>query len=251
MRGIPAILSLTVCLFLTADAHAEQLTISYFERPPYYYTGPDGQSHGCLVERTRAVLAQAGLDAPFFSLAPAQILFLIKHSPQAHCSIGWFKTPEREFFAAFSAPIYQNDPMVLLSSKKQRTSLSNYKTAKELFRDRSLIFGRLITFSYGDYIDDLLEESTPTGYIKAQSQQELLEALLTDRVSYMLVAPEEVDTMIREAGFERIDFFTHSLTDIPEGNLRYLMCTKQINNALMERINLAIDQLSSATINCD
>ena len=250
-RTAATIASVGIFCLLCSALSAEPLTISYFERPPYYYTGSDGQAQGCLVERTREILDQAGLDARFIHLTPTQILYVTRYSRRAHCSIGWFKKPEREAFASFSLPIYRNRPMVVLSSKAHASTLAGYSEARNLFRDSKEVFGRLIAFSYGDYIDGLMQASGQTSYIKAQSQRQLLQAVLEGRATYMLVAPEEVAEMIRDAGFARTDFATHELADIPEGNLRYLMCNQQINRDVLRRINRAIEQRPAAPHLCD
>jgi hypothetical protein len=96
---------------------ADQLNVSYFERPPYYLTTPAGDASGFLVEKTKKILQAANVNARFISLKPNKIIFIIKHANLPHCSIGWFKKPEREAFAKFTKPIYQDRPLVLLKTK--------------------------------------------------------------------------------------------------------------------------------------
>ncbi|MCW9049689.1 MAG: hypothetical protein OQK50_05080, partial [Deltaproteobacteria bacterium] len=55
--------------------------------------------------------------------------------------------------------------------------------------------------------------------------------------------PEEVDVMMQSAGLAADDFATMTLSEIPAGNLRYLMCGKQVSAETMQRLNIAIERL--------
>ena len=57
---------LSLFLFLPLIAVATPLTISYFERPPYYFTNETGTPDGFLVEKTQKILRAAGLPPEAF-----------------------------------------------------------------------------------------------------------------------------------------------------------------------------------------
>ena len=238
------ILSFSVTSFLfPAAVNAEPLTVSYFERPPYYFTTEDGNAAGLLVERTRRILREAGIKARFLSLTPNQILYVIKHANAPHCSVGWFKKPERELYAQFSRPIYRNRPLVLLIHQEQRHSFEKFDNLRTLFKAEDLVMARMSSFSYGSYVDTLLEKLNPTSFFEAESQEGLLKSIAERNSDYMLVAPEEVDDLIDRSGFSAGRFTTKTLREIPAGNLRYLMCTQVVDDDIMSRINQAIAEI--------
>lgn len=232
-----------VILPLPVLAFAKPMTVSYLERPPYYYTTATGQAAGLLVERTRAILSSAGIEADFLSLSPNQIIYVIQYLKVPHCSIGWFKKPERELYAKFTRAIYRNRPLVLLTKQGQKKLFSQNTSLKQIFSRKQLVMARMSSFSYGSYVDQLLEKYNPSSYFGTSTQTDLLAALFSGQANYMLVAPEEVAEMAKTAGLTVNDFELIELNEIPAGNLRYLMCDQAVSDETIERINKAIEKL--------
>jgi len=241
------LITFTLVLFLTVAAagDAASLTVSYFERPPYYFTDTTGTPAGFLYERTRNILEEAGVDADFISSTPYRILYVIQHATVPHCSTGWFKNPERELFAKFSEPIYRDQALVLLTSKAQRKQIGAKKslTLREVFSRRQLAMARMSEFSYGDAVDKLLGELVPKSIFLSGQQSSLLQAVVDQRAAYMLVAPEEIDMLITSTGMRPKDFVSIQLTDLPAGNLRYLMCNQAVADETLLLLNEAIRKL--------
>ena len=230
--------------FIPLQAIAEPLTVSYFERPPYYFTSKAGFAEGFLVERTKKILQTANIESQFISLAPNKINYILRYAATPHCSIGWFKKPERELFAKFSEPIYQNKPLVLLTTREKQEQISHNKTLAQIFSNKQLVFARMGSFSYGTYVDQLLVKLTPRSQFYSKRQTELLQSLHTNQASYMLVAPEEIQQMIIAANLPEDEFVTMTLDEIPNGNFRYLMCGQTVSDHLIEQLNSAIKKLS-------
>lgn len=235
---------LTLALSLPTAVNAKQITISYFERPPYYLTNSEGKADGFLVQKTRQILKTADIDASFLSLSPNKIIYVIKHANVPHCSIGWFKKAERELFAKFTKPIYQNQPLILLTKNSNRSKFQPYHSLGEIFKDQNLVMARMSSFSYGAYVDRLMEQHPPTSLSLSKSQTDLLHAIDTGKATYMLVAPEEAEQIISAAHLSSKTFIQISLADIPRGNNRYLMCNKAVSNEVIDKLNFAIDKLA-------
>ncbi|MCK5117885.1 MAG: transporter substrate-binding domain-containing protein [Candidatus Aegiribacteria sp.] len=236
------LISLILLLFLPSKSSSTPLTVSYFERPPYYFTKQD-RAAGFLIELSRKIFQDAGIEVVFISLPPARIIKAIKNADNPHCSIGWFKKPEREKFAKFSLPIYQNQPVVLLTSKKFKELFLPYKTLQQVFSDKTLIMGKMSSFSYGSYVDDLLTRIAPSSQTITKCQSILIKLIDKGRISYMLAAPEEIPTLITSADLKHADFHTHNLTDIPHGNIRYLIFSQAVQDEVIGRINLSIRKI--------
>ena len=244
MKQIIAYLLALWCFFHgSALFAADPLTISYFERPPYYFTTETGAARGILVDRTRNILSEAGIEARFVSLSLNQILYVVRHTRSPHCSVGWLKKPERELFARFSEPIYQNRPLVLLTTRTRQQQLRKYRSLSELFADPAMIMVRNSSYSYGAYVDKLIERFSPSTYYSLKPQSELVQTLHADHATYMLISPEEVSQLIATAGLPESNFITIPLEEIPAGNFRYLMCNRDIDDELLEKLNQAIRKL--------
>ncbi len=220
------------------------LIVSYIERPPYYGT-IGGQPAGFLVERMRQALNAGGVDFQFSGMSVKRAISLLKEPAATphYCSLGWYKTKERQGFAQFSAVLYRNRPLVALSTVTNAPQLAGYKTLAAAFANKELIFGRADGFSYGDIIDGLIARLKPRTDTTNPKHEQLVRMLAKGRFSYVLVAPEEVDTMIEAAGLEGGGFFSREFADIPSGEARYLMCSKLVPSATMAKIDAAIKKL--------
>ncbi|WP_321367742.1 transporter substrate-binding domain-containing protein [uncultured Desulfuromusa sp.] len=230
-------------VMLPVNTTAESLTFSYIERPPYYFTSPSGAADGFLVTRTKKILQAAGIEAQFLSLTPNKINYILRYANVPHCSIGWFKKPERELFAKFTKPIYQNQPLVILTTKERKKHFKDAKTLAEIFTNRALTIARMGSFSYGTYVDQLLEKLSPKSRFYSKKQSSLLQALHANQASYMLIAPEEIEQIILTAKLPAEEFVKIPLEEIPHGNLRYLMCGHAVSDNLMAQLNSAIAKL--------
>lgn len=222
----------------------EVITVSYLDRPPYYYT-KGGKPRGFLIELSKYIFLDAGIKVVFKEMPPKRIMHELKNRYSLHCSVGWFKKKEREAFAKFSLPIYQNKPIEILTTKKNKPLFKNYTELKQVFLDKGLSMGTISTFSYGVYIDKLMKEFSPNFFGLTVEQSTLPKLISKGRISYMLIAPEECDILIRNAGFRRDKFLSIKMADIPEGNKRYLIFNKNIRDDIIKRVNLSIRKLVS------
>jgi len=229
-------------LFILIDsAFSYTIQISYIERPPYYFT-ENGQATGFLFDLQKKIFNDANIKVNFISLPAKRALKRVKRPHELHCSIGWFKTPKREKFANFTLPIYQNKPLAIVVKKKNSSKIENYSTLKEIFLDKKLTSTKIDGFSYGTFVDQLIKELSPAFYTITGEQQQLIRMLAKERMTYLLVAPEEIATLIKSNKLDPLEFTVFKLTDIPAGNKRYLMCNKSVNQETIDKINISIQK---------
>lgn len=243
-----ATLMLAAALLFPAQARAGEnnataLHVVYLERPPYYWT-VNGQPGGFLLNLTRRILDAAGVQADYSPHPASRILEEIRGDRVPICSIGWFRTSERESFARFSLPIYRDRPLVLLTTTDKAALFKRHRTLREVFADTSLVMAQVASFSYGEAIDRMQKEILVRNLTVSTTQQVLPRLILHGRASYMLVAPEEVPTLLSSAGVDPDRFVSLSMDDIPAGNLRYLMFSKSLPESTLQRINAAIEGLT-------
>lgn len=219
------------------------LQVVYLERPPYYFTDK-GQPRGFLLTLTRKILDRAGVAATFAQQPPNRILEELRGNQQPLCSIGWFRTAEREGYVNFSLPIYRDLPMVLLTTVDKRDAVGRHRRLQDVFGDTSLVMAQVASFSYGQTIDRMLTEIIVRNLTVSSTQKVLPRLILEGRASYMLVAPEEVDMLLRSSGVPADRFVTLELEGVPSGNLRYLIFSKVVPADTLERVNAAISALT-------
>ncbi|MEA3347466.1 MAG: hypothetical protein U9Q39_00250, partial [Pseudomonadota bacterium] len=54
---------------------------------------------------------------------------------------------------------------------------------------------------------------------------------------------EEIPSLINSANLTQSDFYTHTLRDIPCGNIRYLIFSQAVPDEVIDRINLSIKKI--------
>ncbi len=220
----------------------EPLRVTYLERPPYYHT-QNGRPAGFLNDITAEVLARAGIEASFKALPAKRILDEIMVAGMAACSVGWFKTPEREAAARFSLPLWRDPPYVALMRAETAARFGEHSSLSALFGDAGLRLGVLDGFSYGDPIDARITAEARDVYRMTGSQRQLARMLAEGRVDYMLIAPLEIVALLESSGLATDEFGTVALDDVPPGPTRHLICGRGVSVGVMKRIDRAIREL--------
>jgi polar amino acid transport system substrate-binding protein len=218
---------------------AQPLDVLYFEYPPYYHALPDGRATGLIVELCSRVFDKAGVEVEFHFVPSKRIL----HDMQIGrplASLGWFKTPEREEFARFSRPIYVNRPVGVFFLREKEDLFRPYETLEALMASGKFTIGRVAGLSDGPEIDALLAKYPDRIVDVTADSIRLVKMLETGRFDFFLLPPEEIDVLLQEAQASPEDFALKTMTDIPQGNCRYIMYSKAVDEALIRKIDDAI-----------
>ncbi|MBF7731538.1 transporter substrate-binding domain-containing protein [Pseudomonas sp. N040] len=215
------------------------VTLHYSERQPYQYTDGDGRAAGVLITPTARVFARAGVPVTWKSEPFNRSLMVIQANTGNDCSIGWFKTPEREGFARFSLPIYRDQPQVGLV--RADFPVQQGVSARELLGNPEIRLLLKQSFAYGEYLDSLIAR-LPAARVQRVSVEvpNLLLMLQARRADLLILAAEEVDFYAAQAGQPLQGFRVVRLADLPRGELRYLMCSQQVPEAIIRRLDAAI-----------
>ncbi len=218
---------------------AEPLRVLYLHRPPYYERLPDGRAGGALVEVARMVLERAGVPHEFVEMPPRRILRMVRDGEPV-CSVGWFRTPEREAFARFSEPIYQNLPMGALIRREKAPLWPESPTMRQAL-ESGLVLGLVKGFRYGPWEERFREVRRSLAVERIETTQEsLFRMLCRGRVDWMLICPEEAGYQLRVRPRLRSCSVFRRFEDAPEGNRRYLMFSRAVPQEVVEAVNRAI-----------
>jgi len=240
MNLILRISLLLAVLFAPLAASAEdRLELLYEDRPPYYITDKSGQISGLAIDPVAAALTKAGISPDWRVTSAKRQIAAIQANREPVCSPGWFKKPEREAFAKFSDPIYQDKPQIVVTRADNAPRI-NHGTLEKLLQDPNLTLGVKLGYSYGDFIDGLIERLEPVTMRSSQDTSGLVRMLVGRRFDYMLAAPEEFSSMAARLGIAGDDIVSIALSDIPAGNQRYLMCSKKVSDEWMARLNTGL-----------
>lgn len=230
------------CLLSPAVLYAQPdapVTLHYSERPPYQYTAADGRPAGLLIRLTARVFDKAAIAVQWRSQPYNRSLMIIQANSGNDCSIGWFRTAEREAFAQFTLPIYRDRPQVALVRADYPVVAG--LSAADLLTDPAARLLLKQSFVYGAYLDALIAQR-PAASIQRVSVEvpTMLMMLRARRADVLILSIEEVEFYALQPEFAMQDFQVLSFADVPQGELRYLMCSQQISPAVMQRVNRAI-----------
>lgn len=236
-----ASLSLLALLASPVGAAEDALNLYYFERAPLYQS-QDGQAAGLLIELARGVLAEAGLTPRFQVLPPMRILAELKQGDEPACSPGWFYTAERAAWMRYTAPIYREPPYRVLMrrelSKRQAWSLAALLDAP------TLVLGVNAGFSYGETLDRRIAARAGPVDRSINVERSLrlehnLRKLQDQRIDFLLMSDEEWLHIYADRPEAR-GLVALRPADMPPGEFRYLVCTRRVPPAWVQRLDAAI-----------
>ena len=218
----------------------DSLQVYYEERTPYAVTSETGQVSGLTASPTAKAFHESDIDFVWKKMPFKRQLQTIKYNKKKACGIGWFKNPEREEFAIFSEPIYQDMTSITLS-KHGNALVAKHENAESLLKDKSLKLLIKDGFSYGRYIDLLIEKHNPDRVVAVGSSNlQMLQMILSGRADYLFVSEEEAEDIITSAGYSLQDFQRQRYTDMPPGNKRYIACSQRVTDEIVGRLNNVI-----------
>jgi polar amino acid transport system substrate-binding protein len=238
-RSFAVLLPVALAVLGGRSAWAEPLVIGFIERPAYAWQ-QDGQAKGLLVDIARSIVTRAGIDHQFQAFPPKRVLKSVEEGREELCILGNFKTPEREAYAVFTKPVYQNKPIGILILKDRMDAFAPFKTLAELTASPTLRLGYIDGFSYGNAVDAFIAGMTGTKISRGTSQTGMVGMLASGRFDYMLADQEEYEELAKAAKIPPENVRLLTFPDVPEGNKRYLMCSKAVPRQTIERINAAI-----------
>jgi polar amino acid transport system substrate-binding protein len=229
-----ACLSLAAPVFANAD---DKITLSFNERPPYLIPAADGTASGLTASPAADAFKAAGIEVSWSKVPPNRQLAVIKEGGP-NCAIGWYKTAEREGFAKFTKPIYRDKPTVLVAhtafAGKQGDKLADVmegKGVKVLVKEN---------FSYGPFIDALLEKHKAVLTKSNGTATQMLQLVNAKMVDFMFASEEEAEYLVEQSGINAKTFQQLQMADIPNGDYRYIMCSKQVPDEVIAKLNKAI-----------
>ncbi|MBP1202375.1 polar amino acid transport system substrate-binding protein [Duganella sp. 1411] len=224
-------------LLLPASRAQEPLVLYYNERPPYLMGAPDGGVHGLTADPATAAFAGAGVPTHWMRVPSNRQLALLQEGGQ-RCAVGWFRNAERERYAKFSRPIYQDLPLVAIV--RDDFVFRGAATLQRLVSTRNLVVLVKEKYSYGGYVDDALANTRPTRISTTAESVVMMAMIGAHRADLMFLASEEADYLLQLAELRDKRLRVLRLLDVPTGERRHIMCSKDVSDDIMQRLDKEI-----------
>ena len=226
------------------QAGSAPIILAYNERPPYYITSNDHVLSGLIGEIALSAFRRSGLPYTLQKMPPKRQMNNVENNHERLCALGWFKTPKREEFASFSLPLYQDLPTVVVT-RADITFSPPALTLAELFKRTDLNLLAQSGYSYGPYVDEALRQHNPASVTTTGNATEMLEMIDSGKADYFFAATEEANEAIT-ANRNPNHFHLILPRDMPLGNHRYFMCSKQVTPEEIGQLNAAITAENNA-----
>lgn len=244
IAGVLGLLAASGAALSPACADHLPITIYFHIRPPYAEPGAPVGVKGLLVSPVIKALNDAGLEAQWVEMPPARQTEEIKRAIEPACGLGWFKRPEREEFAIFTAPIYKDRASVIVA-RKDDSRFAAPASLQQIFTDPAFRLLIKTGYSYGKVVDDWLQHHHPTSDESAGTNETMLTMIANGRNDYMIMAAEEADYLLERDAPLGAALHTVALSDAPEGEQRYLMCSKSVPADAIARLNAELVDLAN------
>ena len=235
------------------------ITIHYHERPPYYMTGPLGV-YGLCADPVKQAFDKAKILFRWEKTLAKRQLDILKENRSRACLIGWFKNSEREKFARYSHPIYQDKSFIALGRADNPRLISPDLISPDIISngalDATLLNSGLVLlrkngYSYGKLLDTMILNLGPRQKMTSAENIGMLKIIHSGGADYFFISEEEAMPLIATSGFLKTEFKTIRFSNMPRGNKRYLLFSKQVENQVIDQINSAIKYYDMMDYNTD
>lgn len=215
------------------------ITLHYHERSPYYTTTENGVN-GLIASIVSKAFNKAGIPFEWKKTPSNRQLKIIQDNLGFDGIIGWFKNPEREQFGKFSHYIYQDKPFIAIT-KADNSSLFNNMTVDSVLSNQNLILEVKDGYSYGAFLDEKIKKMEPVIDRTTSENIQMLNKIQSERADYFFIAPEEAESLIELSGLPVENFKYINFSDMPKGEKRYIIFSRNIKDDLIVKLNGAIE----------
>jgi polar amino acid transport system substrate-binding protein len=212
-----------------AKSAPTSMVVQFSERPPFMMLDSKGVMGGTVGEPAARAFQKAGISVTWEASASKRQLAIL----QANA------TPAREQYAKYTKAVSQDSTMVALANAdfqvpdngKIEDLLSNPKISV-LVKDAVV---------YGAYLDKQLEKMKARRVSSIDEYGPMVRLVRLGRVQLTFIPLEEANYYIEKMGYPRSDFNIIHFSDMPPGERRYILCSKKVDDAVIEKLNAQIN----------
>ena len=220
-------------------AHAalpeETVTLLYVERPPLMMRSPDGAVSGVLADSAKSILTKADIPFVWREVSPNRELAVIQNNNEPVCAVGRYKTSERQAYSKFTNAIYRDSSHVGVANlglrvpdKIKAADLLGNPDVTLLIRD-----GYVLPASLQNLVDHMRAKRVGTYGTYAQ----MIGQVVAGKAQLAILTEEEEAYFRKTSPASSETYRVVHFSDVPLGEKRYLMCSKAVSDAVIEKIN--------------
>lgn len=232
-------LPLLACLSGAAAA-APPIELQIVHRPPYLVVQPDGMD-GISVRPAAAAFKRAGIEVIWKEVPALRQLQRLKSNQERLCSVGWYKTREREQFAKFTSAVSQDTPWAGFANLQARPA--GKLTVHSLLADSELTVLMKAGFVYGDYLDREIAGMRAQRKETHADMPQVLKMIEVGRAQITFAPIEEIQYYLKNFALHSGESQIITFSEMPAGYKRHLMCSKLVEDEVIAKFNAALASL--------
>jgi hypothetical protein len=235
-------IALTCAALASADGAGstqakEPLRVQYV---PQVQLQADGVPDLPMANRLARWAQQAGLSLHWEAVPLKRSLQELKANREPLCVLGAFRTPERQGYARFSLPIFQEEQQLFIAALRVAAQLRALPDARAAVMDTRL---RLLVFdgvAYGQAWDRWIAERPEPPLRASAGSARLLPMLARGHADFTISVPSELQQLQAAGDPDAGSVETVSLPGLPPAPRRHLACSLRVPADWLARIDAAI-----------
>lgn len=231
---------LCACLCFGAVWAEDSLVVYLEDRAPFSSLDADGKVAGLVATPAENAFRLAGIAHDWMNVPYKRQLMQLQANVEPACGIGFFKTQERERVAKFTNAIYRDGPTVILANQGFRPREKSKLAEAMAIRDIRML--RKDASTYGPFIDETVARVKPEIISTTAELKNMALMIAAGRADFMMITREEAQQLIDSTGEAGKQLHIVQLSDMPLGQARHIMCSSQVPDQVIERLNKAIER---------
>lgn len=235
---------LVLCILwaVAGTVYAEDLIdLHYYVRPPYMVKNGEAGASGLTADPSKAAFDRAGVRFRWQHTPAKRQLVVIENGSGLDCGVGWYKTPEREKFGKFTAPLYRDKPTVALV---RQGFLPHAVTLAGVVADPKVRVVMKFGLTYGQDVIGIMARAKAHVQTATTEQSDLARMVASGRADFMFSPQEEADMLVTDVAREGERLRVLSFSDVHEGATRHILCSKRVSDETMEKLNAALSAMA-------
>lgn len=248
-KGYADVMAGTMAVLAAAPAapgqsHAAEpvprLVLGYVPRPGLAEV-IDGKPAGTYLPVALAAMRKAGVDFDLEALPQKRLLTEVSVNRPNYCALGIYVTPERAAYGKYSQPFFRDPSLIVVAIRSKAAAFGRHKSFVELTGDNRLRLGVIAGYAYGAVLDPVLRAMHGNIEQFVGTYNQNFAKIVAGRVDYVLTFPAEFETVAARFPEYGQQLARFDYPDIPNGVTRHFFCSKAVGDALLDRINAAVE----------
>lgn len=236
----PALCMTMMTLAVGAVQAQERVDLHFYVRPPYMVKVGDTQVGGLTAYPARAAFEAAGVPYRWQQTPAKRQLLMIESGTGLDCGVGWYKTPEREKFGKFTAPLYRDKPTVGIA---RADFLPRSKTLTGTVADPATRVVMKVGLTYGRDVVGIMARAKAQVLTVTTEQTSLARMVSSGRADFMFSSQEEAEVLRADVEPGADSLKVLAFADLHEGATRHILCSNKVSDRTIEKLNAALSKL--------